>query len=146
MTRKKQLHIAAFTLIELMVVIVIIGILAGVVVANYMGRTEVAQEAAIKHDISTVMTALKMFKMDCGRYPESLEELYMQPADASKWHGPYLETPAKDPWGREYIYEYTGESPVPFIIKTNGRDGTEGGEGEDKDYSNIDSFEDIINR
>jgi general secretion pathway protein G len=142
MNRSKVLRQAAFTLIELMVVIVIIAILAGVIVPNYLGRAEKAEEVAVKYDMKVLSDALEFFKMDVGRYPESLEELYAQPSDADKWHGPYLKTPPRDPWGRDYIYEPGSDSLAPFTLKSYGRDGVDGGTGEDKDYSNLDSFND----
>jgi general secretion pathway protein G len=139
MSRERLLQQAAFTLVELMVVIVIIAILAGVVVPNYIGRVEKAQEVAIKYDMRQISNAIDFFYGDVRRYPESLEELYTQPADEG-WHGPYLKTPAKDPWKRDYIYERGSDSSVPFTLKCLGADGKDGGEGEDKDYSSDESL------
>jgi general secretion pathway protein G len=140
MSRKRLLRQAAFTLIELMVVIVIIAILAGVVVPRYVGRTEQAYDARVMADMKAIGDAIRFFKMDVGRYPDSLKELYEPPPEAEKWHGPYLETADKDPWGKEYIYELGSDSSVPFTLKCYGADGNAGGEGENKDYSNLDSF------
>ena len=140
MDRNSLLRRTAFTLIELMVVIVIIGILAGIIVPNYVGRTEPAYDTRVKADMKSISDALEFFKMDTGNYPESLEELYTG-SSAEGWRGPYLKSQMKDPWGNDYIYEHTGESGAPFILRCYGRDGAAGGEGEDKDYSNVDELQ-----
>jgi general secretion pathway protein G len=147
MGRKELMRQAAFTLVELMVVIVIIGILAGIVLPNYLGRIQPAQEARIKADFRSITDAIRSFKMDMNTYPQSLEELTTAASASASadsgtvtWRGPYLENPPKDPWGREYIYELNEGSTPPFILKSYGADGTEGGEGEKKDYSSVDDL------
>jgi len=130
-----------FTLVELMVVVVIIGILAGVVVVNFSGRTSKAFEARIKADFKAVGDAIQFFQMDTHHYPENIEEL-MIGSDIEGWNGPYLRKPPEDPWGEMYIYEYTGDEPIPYELKSLGADRAEGGEGDDKDYSNLDFMKD----
>ena len=137
MESDKRRRQAGFTLVELMVVVVIIGILAGVVVVNYAGRTSAAYESRVQADFKAIEDAIQFFHMDAHRYPENLDEL-MLGSDIEDWNGPYLKKPPMDPWGEIYIYEYTGEEPLPYEIKTFGADRTEGGEGDDKDYSNLD--------
>jgi general secretion pathway protein G len=135
---------AGFTLVELMVVIVIIAVLAGVVVVNYAKTEETVIPVRVKHDFKTIGNAITMFKLHTGRYPEKLDEL-MFAEDIRGWRGPYLENPPLDQWKQPYIYEYTGDSPKPYVIKTLGADGEEGGDDkgrfENKDYSSLDIYE-----
>jgi len=135
--RKKRNRTQGFTLVELMVVIVIIGILAGVVVVNYTGRTEKAIEARTKADFKSIQDAIDLFKSDTGQYPEKLEDLMVNPG-LDRWSGPYLRRDPLDYWDQMYIYEMLGEGPYPYELKTYGSDGNSGGEGEAKDYSNLD--------
>ena len=120
-----------------MVVVVIIGILAGVVVVNYINRTRPVHEARVSTDFKALEDAIQFFHMDTQRYPESLEEL-MAGSGIEGWNGPYFKKPPVDYWGTLYIYDYTGEEPIPYELKTLGADKTEGGEGDDRDYSNLD--------
>ncbi len=140
MQRRRRRRQAGFTLVELMVVVVIIGILAGVVVGSFAGRQEAAYDVRVKSDFKVIEDAISFFKMDTQQYPETIEEL-MIGSDIDGWKGPYLKRPPKDPWGELYIYEYTGEAPIPYELKTFGADKTEGGEGDNKDYSNLDFLE-----
>ena len=105
-----------FTLIELMVVILIIGILAALIVPKVIGRAGEAKVAACKADLSSIKSALDNFHIDCDRYPssdEGLQALVSPPSGTeSKWKGPYLpkgEVPA-DPWGGSYVYTFPGAS------------------------------------
>src|SRR5207237_1033135 len=98
---------SAFTLIELLLVMVILSVLAAIIVPTYTGRTEKARIEATHQDISVMTTALATFEIDNGRYPsndEGLAALTNPPASlASTWHGPYVEKPiVKDPWGNPY--------------------------------------------
>lgn len=99
----------AFTLIELMLVVIIIGILAAMVMPRLVGRSEQARIAAAKADInSNIGLALDLFEMDLGTYPEKLEDLRTNPGLGDRWKGPYLKKEPKDPWGKPYIYERMG--------------------------------------
>ena len=142
MERRKR-RAAGFTLVELMVVVVIIAILAGVVVVNYSGRTAEAYKSRVMADFKAIEDAIQFFQMDTHRYPDSLDELMMS-SDAEGWNGPYLKKPPMDPWGELYIYEETGESGMPFELKTYGGDKQAGGEGNNKDYSNLDFMDDLM--
>jgi len=105
----------AFTLIELLLVLVILGILAAIVVPKFAGRTEEARVTAAKTQISSFSTALDAFEVDNGYYPKGrngLLELVQQPRDAKNWHGPYLKEIPKDPWGNDYVYECPGRHNV----------------------------------
>ncbi len=132
--KKKE---AGFTLIELMVVIVIIGILAGFIVPRIMQRTGQAAQTRAKADIASLKTALQMFKLDTGRYPasgEGLQALRSAPGGVRNYQkGGYLEKDPIDPWGNTYTYTYPGSHGSEFDIISYGLDGVPGGEGEEAD-------------
>jgi len=123
----------AFTLIELLLVLMILGILAAIVVPKFSGRTEQARVTAAQSQIATFGTALDAFEVDTGRYPKGkngLTELVQQPRDAQNWKGPYLkgEIP-NDPWGHPYTYESPGKhNPSSYDLSSIGPDGRAGGE------------------
>jgi len=97
---------SGFTLIELMLVVIIIGVLAAIVTPRFVGREEDAKIAAAKANITNISIGLDMFGMHIGSYPDSLDELMVDPGSDDKWRGPYLnKSPDKDPWGTPYIYE-----------------------------------------
>jgi general secretion pathway protein G len=128
-----------FTLIEIMVVVVIMGILASLVVPKLMSRTGESRVAAAKVDISTVMQALKLYKLDNQRYPtteQGLQALLVKPTSgpaANGWkEGGYLEKMPKDPWGNPYQYLSPGVKGEVDVISL-GADGQPGGTGDDAD-------------
>ena len=117
----------AFTLIELIVVILILGILAALIVPRVIGHVEDAKVAAAKSDITTLSGALQKFHLDCDRYPtseEGLDALRTQPANATGWRGPYLDKDVPlDPWGNAYTYVSPGsDGDNSFTISTIGPD------------------------
>jgi general secretion pathway protein G len=127
-----------FTLLELLVVLVIIGLLAGYVGPKFfaqIGKSEVKTAAA---QIDGLTKALDQYRLDTGHYPtteQGLNALWVKPADESRWWGPYLrKAPPKDPWGREYQYKSPGEH-AEFDVFSLGKDGREGGSGEDQDIT-----------
>ena len=131
-----------FTLIEIMVVIVILGILAGLVLPRFMGRTEEARKVKARLQIENLEGALKLYKLDTGTYPtteQGLEALVQKPATGavpSNWReGGYLEKGKipLDPWNRAYVYVSPGVKNKDFDLKSLGGDGEEGGEGENAD-------------
>ena len=131
-----------FTLIEIMVVIVILGILAGLVLPRFMGRTEEAKKVKAKLQIENLEGALKLYKLDNGAYPtteQGLEALVKKPATGAvpaNWReGGYLEKGKipLDPWNRPYMYISPGVKNKDFDLKSLGGDGEEGGEGESAD-------------
>ncbi len=131
-----------FTLIELMVVIVILGILAGLVLPRFMGRTEEAKKTKARLQIENLEAALKLYKLDNGAYPtteQGLEALTQKPSTGAipkNWReGGYLEKTKvpEDPWGRPYVYISPGAKNKDFDLKSMGADGEEGGEGENAD-------------
>jgi general secretion pathway protein G len=122
---------AAFTLIELLLVLTILGILAAIVVPKIAGRGEDARKQATVTQISAFKTALNTFEVDNGYYPKNLGDLLQQPHDARNWHGPYLDTDAipNDPWGHPYTYICPGKhNPSSFDIQSAGPDGQLGGD------------------
>lgn len=95
-----------FTLIEVMLVVIIIGVLAAMVMPRLVGRSEEARIAAAKADInSNLALALDMYEMDMGQYPASLTDLLQKPSEADNWKGPYLKRKPLDPWGKPYEYQ-----------------------------------------
>jgi general secretion pathway protein G len=117
----------AFTLVEMLLVITIIGILAALVVPKMVGRSEQARQAAARADISSIKTALDAFEVDSGGYPRSLQDLIQQPGNAKNWHGPYLESLPQDPWGNPYVYNFPGgHNPNGFDLYSVGPDGKAG--------------------
>ena len=123
----------AFTLVELLLVLVILGTLAAIVLPKFTGTTERARRTQAQTQISTFKTALDMFETDNGYYPKGksgLLDLIQQPREAQSWHGPYLQNESgipDDPWGHTYIYVCPGKhNPSSYVIISVGPDGREG--------------------
>jgi general secretion pathway protein G len=119
----------AFTLIELMLVVIIIGVLAAMVVPNLVGRSEQARSAAARADIASLSSAVDMFEMDNGRYPateEGLAALRKNPGDLPNWKKPYIKKDPKDPWGKPYLYKTPGTHNEDYDIYSAGPNGIEG--------------------
>jgi general secretion pathway protein G len=134
---------SGFTLLEIMVVIIVLGLLAGLVGPQIVGRVSDAKTATARTQIEMMSVALDSYRLDNGRYPttqQGLEALRTEPAAEpvpTNWRGPYLrrEVPL-DPWGRAYEYRSPGEeNPGSFDLFTLGLDGLPGGEGEDADVT-----------
>ena len=126
-----------FTLLEMMIVLVIIAVIAGLVTVNVMGRPDEAKATTTKSNITSINAALKMYRLDNGNYPTSeqgLKALVEKPTAApvpGSWaQGGYLSAPALDAWQKPYEYQSDGMS---FTIRSLGRDGKPGGEGVDAD-------------
>jgi len=128
-----------FTLLELLVVIVIIGLLAAYVGPKYFSQLGKSERTVAAAQIDALSKALDTFRLDVGRYPtteEGLQALQNKPAAAEKWNGPYLNKGLPlDPWGHAYVYASPG-SKGDFDITSYGRDGQPGGEGDDADIVN----------
>jgi general secretion pathway protein G len=121
----------AFTLVELLLVLVILGTLAAIVLPKFTGTTQRSRITATQTQISTFKTALNAFEVDMGYYPKSLLELIQQPrgTGAQNWHGPYLDSDVipKDPWGNEYVYVCPGKhNPSSYDVSSAGPDGQMG--------------------
>jgi general secretion pathway protein G len=128
-----------FTLIEIMVVLVIIGLLMGIVGPRLIRQQEKAQVKAAHIQIETLGTALDTFRLDVGRYPttqEGLAGLNQRPFGLDRWDGPYLKKAVpKDPWDRPYYYRSPGEGGRPYDLLSYGADGAPGGEGDNRDVT-----------
>src|SRR5215213_8303221 len=128
---------AGFTLVEIMVVVVIIGVLAVLIVPRVVGRSEEARAAAAKHDISAIMQSLKLYRLDNGRYPtneQGLQALVAKPQAGpapANWRQ-YLDKLPKDPWGNAYQYLNPGVNGEIDVFSF-GADGQPGGAGADLD-------------
>jgi general secretion pathway protein G len=119
----------AFTLVEILLVMTIIGILAAIVIPKMVGRSEQARQTAAHADLSSIKTALDAFEVDNGYYPKNAMDLLQQPRDAKNWHGPYLDKIPQDPWGNNYVYTFPGKhNPNSYDLMSVGRDGKEGTE------------------
>ncbi len=135
-----------FTMIELMAMLIIIGLLATLVVTKVASKIDQARVTTTKANLKALHVAVNQFKMDTTRFPteeEGLKALVEQPTDAEKWEpGGYLETTEvpKDGWGRDFIYQLYPESGKPFVIKSLGADGLEGGESYDADLLSTDAY------
>jgi general secretion pathway protein G len=119
-----------FTLTEIMLVVVIIGILAALVIPKIAGSSERARVTAAQADIKGgIKSAIGQYEVDNGFYPKSLQELIVQPSNAKNWHGPYFDPPKLpvDPWGNPYIYYFPGKhNPASYDLLSTGPDGREG--------------------
>lgn len=141
MTRSSPRWQRGFTLIEIMVVVVILGLLAAVVVTQTVGKVDDARIAKAKQDIREIETALTLYRLDNFRYPtteQGLDALVHRPADPSvvNWkEGGYVKRMSKDPWGRDYVYESPG-THGDFDLYSLGADGQPGGEKNDADIGN----------
>ena len=128
---------AGFTLVEVMVVVVILGILAVLIVPRVLGRSDEARAAAAKHDVAALMQSLKLYRLDNGRYPtneQGLQALVAKPQSApvpSNWKQ-YLDKLPKDPWGNPYQYLNPGVHGEIDVFSL-GADGQPGGSGADAD-------------
>lgn len=120
----------AFTLIELLLVLVILAVLAAVVAPKFVNRGQQARVTAAKVDISTMESALDQFELDNGRFPtneEGLGVLVNKPAGLDKWNGPYIKRDPVDPWGNAYVYRNPGTNNASgFDLSSLGPDGREG--------------------
>jgi len=140
--RRLARRTGGFTLIEIMVVVVIIGLLAAVIVPTVISKVDEARVAKAKQDIQSLETALTMFRLDNSKYPtteQGLTALITQPTDPSIKHwkpGGYLQRVSKDPWGNDYQYVYPGTHGKEYDLFSYGADGAPGGEGIDADIGN----------
>lgn len=138
MLRPRFARLRGFTLLELLVVMVIIGLLAGYVGPKFFGQIGKSEVKAARAQIDALTKALDQYRLDVGRYPgteQGLAVLNAKPADEPKWAGPYLaKAVPKDPWGNDYQYRSPGEHGE-YDLLSLGKDGRPGGEGEDADLT-----------
>ncbi len=146
MKSNKNKHRSAFTIIEVMAVIIIIGLLAAMVARNFMGQTDKARVITTKASLRILDEAVLQFKMDTGRYPteeEGLLVLIEPPSDIENYpEGGYLKTTEvpQDSWKYDFVYIRYPESGKPYEILSYGADGEEGGEDYDADLRSTDAY------
>jgi general secretion pathway protein G len=139
---KQRLRSGGFTLIEIMVVVIIIGLLAAVIVPQVVSKVDEAKVSKARSDIQALEAALTMFRLDNSRYPTSeqgLQALVTQPTDPAIRHwrpGGYIPRLSKDPWGNDYQYVSPGTHVKDYDLFSMGADGQPGGEGLDADIGN----------
>lgn len=136
-THPRISHSLGFSLIELMVVIIILGLLASIVAPNVMSRLGTAKTKTTRVQIEELGAALDLYALEVGRYPssdEGLEALVGKPSEASAWNGPYLKKSRipNDAWGNPFYYDSPGKHGQ-YDLYSLGADNTEGGEGENAD-------------
>jgi general secretion pathway protein G len=130
---------SGFTLIEMMVVMVIIGLLMALVGPRFIRQSEKAKVTSARAQIELLGTALDTFRLDVGRYPtsqEGLAALRQRPFGVDRWDGPYLKKDVpKDPWDHAYYYRSPGEGGRPYDVYSYGADGAPGGDGDNRDVT-----------
>lgn len=128
-----------FTLLELLVVMVIIGLLAGYVGPKYFAQVGKSEVKTAQAQVNALEKALDTYRLDTGHYPSTelgLNALSTQPANETKWQGPYLKKAVPpDPWGKPYLYKQPGEHSE-FDLYSYGKDGQPGGTGDNVDITN----------
>ena len=137
---RRQLSQAGFTLVELLVVLVILGLIAGFATPQLLKYLSSAKTDAAGVQITQLGMVLDLYRLEVGRYPsedEGLDALRERPANAEKWDGPYVKKAESliDPWGRPYRYRIPGQNGE-YDLYTLGADGREGGDGENRDVTN----------
>lgn len=134
--RRPRKHGSGFTLLEILVVLVIIGLLASFVAPRFFGQIGKSEVKVAVAQLDSLEKALDQYRLDTGHYPsteQGLGSLVTRPEGESKWAGPYLKKGVPlDPWGRSYVYRAPG-SKGDFELMSLGKDGQPGGQGEDAD-------------
>lgn len=135
---RRRIYRAGFTLLELLVVLVVLGLLVSIVGPKYLGQLGKSEAKAASAQIASLAKALDIYRLDVGRYPSNevgLVALYTNPGNEPKWKGPYLQKSVPlDPWGRPYVYKAPGEHG-DYDLLSLGKDGNPGGADENADIT-----------
>ncbi len=138
--KRRHANSRGFTLLELLVVILVIGLLASFVAPRYFSQIGKSEAQVARAQIDAFEKALDQFRLDLGRYPtteQGLRVLVDRPSADPKWNGPYMKKAIPpDPWGRAYVYRSPGSNNREFDLYSLGKDGRAGGQGEDADITN----------
>jgi general secretion pathway protein G len=139
MTHRRLRRHHGFTLLELLVVVLIIGLLTAIVAPRFLGQVSKSEEVAARAQLDAFDKALQAYRIDTGRFPttaQGLKALVVKPTEETRWRGPYLqgEVPV-DPWGTPYQYRTPGANGRDFELSSLGRDRAAGGSGEDADIT-----------
>jgi general secretion pathway protein G len=128
-----------FTLLELLVVLVVLGLLAGIVAPKYFSQLGRSEAKVARAQIEGLSKALDLYRLEVGHYPNSeqgLQALVIAPSGEARWTGPYLQKAVpQDPWGRPYIYRQPGENGGEYDLLSMGKDGQPGGDGENAEIT-----------
>ena len=127
-----------FTLVELLLVLVILALIGGLVLPGIIGKAEGAKVKAAASQINRLAMAVESYYLDTGETPDDLSQLVEEPGNVGGWNGPYVKASSlKDPWGREYVYQYPGDHG-DFDLWSLGADGQPGGEDKNADINSWD--------
>ena len=132
---KNAVYRRFFTLVEMLVVVTIIALIAGLVLPNVMGGLEKSKRDAAKAQIKVLDDAVLTYYLDMKDHPGTLNDLVKNPGSSARWNGPYLKSGAipKDPWGNEYHFDLPGQDGRNYDIYSYAKDGTSGGQKHDAD-------------
>lgn len=132
-------RLRGFTLLELLVVLVVLGLLVSIVGPKYFSQLGKSETKAAQTQIASLSKALDLYRLEVGYYPsteQGLAALYVNPTNETKWQGPYLQkAPPADPWARPYIYKAPGDHG-DYDLSSLGKDGNAGGSGDNADITN----------
>jgi general secretion pathway protein G len=128
----QRIRVSGFTMMELLIVIMIIGLLASLVAPKMFSKVDSTQRKTAAAQMQMFETALDTYRLDMGTYPESLSELVN--SNKNGWDGPYLpKAVPMDPWGQPYVYQSPGDNGQPYTLKSYGKDKQPGGEDDNAD-------------